>query len=619
MLHLRQPARPSNSLLRLAIRQVSAGPFLTGSLLLGMAPAAQAISLGDIGVRSTLGQKLDATVQVYLGPGETLNSGCIAPGSGSSDLRRVPGVDVATPAVTGEGSFQLRVTTASALYEPMYELELIAQCPGAPGLSRQYVLMLDLPAATLASRNPATQPREVAEPTVAPTVAQAPVAEPRATLPRRTARPLGATIEEGTRYRVVKGDTLSSIAARVRGRKVTLWALADAIQAANPEAFIRNDANLITLGSEILIPGVPATAAAASIPASSASTPATPAEPAAIAAPAPVPVVEQVPAAAPSAPPAVAVVPTPAPAVRATPPVQRRVTAPAAAIPDASATAAVESDDPNPVVAAAAGIFFGLSISTLLWFLGRRPSRKPRPASRTDESEPPSALNTALLAATPAALENRPGDTGFSVYYTPPHDDALAAEFADELEPTAIAPRAKAPTAAPTAAAVAPGADVTAELEELFNGTDTTIQKRLNAEKTIAARSLGNQAAIEEDQPVSAGNGSAVDFLVGDPTSEEATLAGETVEQPRPRPSTTAEDGTLDLQALSAAATKDKDQAQTLLEALTLLQRDYEDELTASQVLEQSAVRAILGKELDEPTQIRGPEARPASAGGKSR
>ena len=608
MLHLRQPARPSNSLLRLAIRQVSAGPFLTGSLLLGMTPAAQAISLGDIGVRSTLGQKLDATVQVYLGPGETLTSGCIAPGSGSSDLRHVPGVDVATPAVTGEGSFPLRVTTASALYEPMYELELTAQCPGAPGLSRQYVLMLDLPAATVASRNTATQPRSVAEPAAQSTVAQTPVAEPRTTLPRRPARPLGATIKEGTRYRVAQGDTLSSIAARVRGRKVTLWALADAIQAANPEAFIRNDANLISLGSEILIPGVPATASAASIPT-------TPAEPAAMAAPTPIPVVEPVPAAAPSAPPAVSVVATPAPVVRATAPVQRRVTAPTAAIPAANATDAVESNDPNPVVAAAAGIFFGLFISTLLWFLGRRPSRKPRPATHKGASAAPAAFDATLAAAAPAVLENRPGDTGFSVYYTPPHDDALAAEFADELEPTVIAPPAKVAAAA----AIAPTADVTAELEELFNGTDTTIQKRLNAEKTIAARSLGNQAAIEEDPSVSAGNGSAVDFLVGDPTSEEATLAGQTVEQPRPNPSPAGPDGTLDLQTLSASATKDKDQAQTLLEALTLLQRDYEDELTASQVLDQSAVRAILGKELDEPTQIREPEARPASAGAKSR
>ena len=114
------------------------------------------------------------------------------------------------------------------------------------------------------------------------------------------------------------------------------------------------------------------------------------------------------------------------------------------------------------------------------------------------------------------------------------------------------------------------------------------------------------------------GGRSAVDFLVGDPTSEEATLAGQTVEQPRPTLSTTGQDGTLDLQALSASATKDQDQAQTLLEALTLLQRDYEDELTASQVLEQSAVRAILGKELDEPTQIREPEARTAAPRAKS-
>ena len=45
----------------------------------------------------------------------------------------------------------------------------------------------------------------------------------------------------GTRYQVVEGDTLSSIAARVSGRKVNLWTLAGQIFAANPAAFIRND------------------------------------------------------------------------------------------------------------------------------------------------------------------------------------------------------------------------------------------------------------------------------------------------------------------------------------------------------------------------------------------
>ncbi len=592
MLRLRQPARPSDSLLRLAVRQVSARPFLTGSLLLVMAPAAQAITLGDISVHSTLGQRLIATVPVYLGAGEALTGGCVAPRSGTSDLRRVPGADVTTPEAAREGVYEVQVTSASALYEPMYELELMAQCPGAPGLIRQYVLMLDLPAATLAIRTPATQTRATEPPTAQAPVAQAPIARPGAAQPRLPTRPLGATIEEGTRYRVATGDTLSSIAARVRSRKVTLWALADAIQAANPGAFIRNDANLISLGSEILIPGGTETGSPVATPEPTAIATAGPVA-VAVPVPVPVPVPEIVPPAeSKAAPPAAAVV-TATPVVRAAAPVKLRVTAPPVAI--------AATDEPNPVVAAAAGILFGLSISTLLWFLGRRPSRKQRPAERTGDSKAQPTFNPTPLVTATATTDTRPGEPGFSVYYTPPQDDALAAEFADALDPTAIAPTAKASPAT----AQAPGPDVTAELEELFNSTDTSIQKRLNAEKTMAARSLGHRSEADGNASAAVDRGSAVDFLVGDPTSEEATLAGETVEQPRPKQSVTAQTGTLDLQALSASATKDEDQAQTLLEALTLLQRDYEDELTASQVLDQSAVRAILGKELDEPTQIR--------------
>ncbi len=588
MRRLRQPARPSDSLLRLAVRQVSARPFLTGSLLLVMAPAAQAITLGDISVRSTLGQRLQATVPVYLGAGEALAGGCVAPRSGTSDLRRVPGADVTTPEATREGVYEVQVTSASALYEPMYELELMAQCPGAPGLIRQYVLMLDLPAATLAIRTPATQTRATEPPTAQAPIAQAPIERPGAAQPRLPTRPLGATIEEGTRYRVATGDTLSSIAARVRSRKVTLWALADAIQAANPAAFIRNDANLITLGSEILIPGGTETSSPVATPEPTSTATAT-ATAIATAAPVavPVPVPEIVPPAESKAAPPAATVVTATPVVRAATPVKRRITAPPVAV--------TATDEPNPVVAASAGILFGLSISTLLWFLGRRPSRKQRPAERTGNSKAQPTFNPTPLATATAATDTRPGEPGFSVYYTPPQDDALAAEFADALEPTAIAPTTKASPAT----AQAPGPDVTAELEELFNSTDTSIQKRLNAEKTMAARSLGNRSEADVDR------GRAVDFLVGDPTSEEAILAGRTVEQPRPNLAATAQTGTLDLQALSASATKDEDQAQTLLEALTLLQRDYEEELTASQVLDQSAVRAILGKELEEPTQIR--------------
>ena len=614
MRRLRQPARPSDSLLRLAIRQVSARPFLTGSLLLAMAPAVQAITLGDVSVRSTLGQRLQATVPVYLSAGEALTGGCVAPRSGTSDLRRVPGAKVTTPEATREGVYELQVTSASALYEPMYELELMAQCPGAPGLIRQYVLMLDLPAATLAIRTPAADTRATEPPIAQAPAAPATMERPGAGQPRLPARLLGATIEEGTRYRVAAGDTLSSIAARVRSRKVTLWALADAIQAANPGAFIRNDANLISLGSEILIPGGTEASSPVTIPVATPE-PTTAAMATAalvsvpVPAPAPAPVLEIVPPAeteSSAAPPAAAVVTT-TPTVRTAASVKRRAPAPPVAVAATDEVDGLASDEPNPVVAASAGILFGLSISTLLWFLGRRPSRKQRSAARTGENKAQPAFNPALPAATTAATETRPGEPGFSVYYTPPQDDALAAEFADALEHAAITPAAEASPAA----AQAPGPDVTAELEELFNGTDTSIQKRLNAEKTMAARSLGNRSADVD-------RASAVDFLVGDPTSEEATLAGRTAEQPKPNLAATAQSGTLDLQALSASATRDEDQAQTLLEALTLLQRDYEEELTASQVLDRSAVRAILGKELDEPTQIRETGVRKAPSRAKS-
>ena len=61
------------------------------------------------------------------------------------------------------------------------------------------------------------------------------------------------------------------------------------------------------------------------------------------------------------------------------------------------------------------------------------------------------------------------------------------------------------------------GEDVTSELEELFDSTDTTIQKRLNAEKTIAARSLGSELeTIADDRAGSRG------LPVGDPTGRDA-------------------------------------------------------------------------------------------------
>ncbi|MDP2323548.1 MAG: hypothetical protein Q8N51_05905, partial [Gammaproteobacteria bacterium] len=118
MRRMRQPERLENPLLRSAIRQASAGPepaeslaaraasgtaLLAGSLLLVLAPAGHAFTLGDINVRSALGQRLNATVPVRLGAGEALAATCVVAGQQASDLRRVPGARVTTPEATREG------------------------------------------------------------------------------------------------------------------------------------------------------------------------------------------------------------------------------------------------------------------------------------------------------------------------------------------------------------------------------------------------------------------------------------------------------------------------------------------------------------------------------------
>lgn len=581
MRRMRQPDRLENLLLRSAIRQASAcqepaeslaarvgtgAALLAGSLLLVLAPAGQALTLGDINVRSALGQRLNATVPVRLGAGESLAAACVVPGEQASDLRRVPGVKVTTPEAAREGQYELKVSSESALYEPMYELELKVQCPGAPVMVRQYVLMLDLPSAIASNAANLPDAAELQTPTIG-AATPIPSARPalRAVSPRparswaAASRP-GATIASGSVYRVSEGDTLSSIAARVRDRSVSLWVLADAIKAANPGAFIRNDANLIKLGSEILIPEALATGApVASSLASQATAPVIP--------------------------------PAPEPArVAATPaPVAQRPAEPKPAAASADEAVMSSTDEANPFAAAGAGILFGLCVSILLWLRGRMPSRK-RPAAReAGSTDSPSRTHVSAIDTVLEPLVTRNIEPGFTVSYSAQYDDSLASEFPPEAGPVAVAPAASN--------------EITSELEKLFDGTDTTIQKRLDAEKTLAARSLANESSDNFD---TAGiePGSAVDFPVGELTEDnDTTLGAQTVDQPRPDISSTSDSGTVDIHALAKSATRDQRQAQTLLEALTLLERDYEEELIASQVMDMSAVRKALD-ESAEPTQI---------------
>ncbi|MEZ5566228.1 MAG: LysM peptidoglycan-binding domain-containing protein [Gammaproteobacteria bacterium] len=628
--------------------------LLAGSLLLICAQSASALTLGELKVRSALGQRLNATVPVRLASGEALSSGCVIPGFPSSDLRGVPGADVISPEAIREGTYELRVTSTAALYEPMYALELRIDCPGIPAMVRQYVLMLDLPAAVTAAEGAGSAvPGIVNVRTDRATRSTSEPATSRTTAPTRVPdlqRSSGATIETGSRYRVKRGDTLSSIAARVRDRGVSLWTFAGIIQAANPDAFIHNDPNLIKLGSEILIPSAATSASSPAVtaPANTASSVAAPAAavPAPVAAPAPVPVpvpaVAGVTASLPEAATETVVSanrPTSPATVEATPVVPTAntpATVKPGPAPGPSATADNLTDEasaPNPFLAAGAGIIFGLLISALLWFRNRLP---PRQKLSTLANKVPATGNESTnssISPVPVPMDSTAEEPGFTVSWSEaPDDDLLAAEFADAPTEAFSSPD-PGDTDFPGSAAdtdatveyradstVAASEDITSELEELFDSTDTTIQKRLNAEKLAAQlsdmpddESVAAHALDDNENVIPVGNlnetpaSSTVDFLVGELQNDaDATALAPTVEQPRPIPKNKgAKQEQVDIHTLATQISSDNQQAQTLLEALSLLERDYENELTSSQVLDMSAIRDALGPDADEPTQVR--------------
>ncbi len=525
MRQLDHPAGHADSPLRRAIRQLSAGPLLTGSLLLVLAPATQALTLGDITVRSALGQPLDAVVPMRLGNGEALTSGCVIPETQGADLRPVPGASISTPQATHAGAYELRVTSAAALYEPMYELQIKVECPGAAMLVRQYVLMLDLPGALTAAAMASAAESTATAP--APPAREA----SRTALPKAaTRRPVATGIDVGTRYRVVTGDTLSGIASRVRRRPTSWQDMAAAIQAANPDAFIHNDANLIKLGSEIVIPSIVPPSSESSGLAAGGSAGVAAAVPAPLAAARPAPTlaatsitkatdhaaVSSPPAAVPLPPAAAPVESASARDIRRTVKVRDRSAA-------VAPPAATDSSNPSPVVAASSGIAFALLVSALLWFRDRRPARR-KTEARPTPGRGAQPFPPATVAAMPAPFVTRSHEPGFSVSYTPAQEDTLAAEFGETHPPASV----PSPTEQFVHASPEVSEDITNELVELFDGTDTTIQKRLDDQK----------------------------------------------------------------------------KAETLHEALTLLERDYEDELTASQILDMSAVRKAIGSNDDEVTQI---------------
>ncbi|MDH4047568.1 MAG: hypothetical protein OEW68_08185 [Gammaproteobacteria bacterium] len=221
---------------------------VSGACSLVAAPAA-ALELGELTVESKLGQPLRASIAYALQPDEQLHAYCIflkpgIPGGG------LPGVSRARIDVRGNA---ILLTGSTPIREPMLGLRVSVDCPYTANLLREYTIFVDLN--TPASMEQAEQPASASG------VLSVPAAEQIEATPERTARVTSRTsavdqspVSSNSRYQVRPGDSLSGIVARISDRPRGLWPAVNAIFAANPDAFIDGDVNLIKAGSWLDIP-----------------------------------------------------------------------------------------------------------------------------------------------------------------------------------------------------------------------------------------------------------------------------------------------------------------------------------------------------------------------------
>lgn len=551
--------------------------------------SAHALSLGEIAVESALGEPLRARVPIELSAGETLGPECVAAAAReSAGLIRLPNPRFMLPHGTRAGRYDLQISTTKPLYEPMYELRLQLRCTGNVMLVRQFVLMLDLPGSQ-ATLPPAPAPVSMGPPQ--PTARlPAPQDRPAAAAPlnrplvRAAAGGPPAPLTTGTAYRVQAGDTLSTIAARVRDRAgLSIWQLADHIFTSNPQAFIGGNPDRIRLGAEILLPR-PLHAPGASSPAEAAPGMATAAaNPAETQLPVP-------PSAWPEHSMAIdpvmfepaesAIVVAVAPPVLPIEDFQAEVVSPPAQTPVTGTRQGTA-----PWLAALTGLLIGLLASAALLrerlLDALRELRLPRRASiraRAAPATPPANVRPAPVTqtrATPAMLveesryepeaqrhrettvpEQRPAPTDVIEPVGATADAGGHYEFAGLLDPALDVPQLESSL---EGSLEIDDSGAVLAVDQASGATEATVETEPQLDSDIAWLGDGEETSLS-------------------PASEAETgrlPAGDRKER-------------TDLHGLARQLVDDDSIAETLKEALELLESDYEQEHTASQIVDRS-------------------------------
>jgi hypothetical protein len=200
--------------------------------LVGCSFGAHAVGLGNLDIRSYLGEPLNLRIGVITQQNEEIDTNCFAvinvPGSEANVSRR----DVRLTLVETRNSRHLEVRGANAFNEPIGRLSIRAGCQAEAGVVRDYSLLLD-PAPLLA---PAVVNREPA-PNATPQPAQAP------------------SKSTASSWTVYDGDTLSSLARGIYPASPSRQAqYIAALRTLNPSLAGLADNSSLPVNSELVLP-----------------------------------------------------------------------------------------------------------------------------------------------------------------------------------------------------------------------------------------------------------------------------------------------------------------------------------------------------------------------------
>lgn len=236
------------------VRQLMLGLASGSALYSGMAPA---LGLGEITLHSALNQSFEAEIEllevgdlgaqdlrVGLAPAEVFSRSGVERFYFLNDLRF-------TPLLQGSRSV-IRVVSNRPVREPYLNFIVEVARPNGQ-LLREYTVLLDPPGSSAYSAVAAPSATALSQPSTRAAASLSPVST--VTPPRASA---------GHRHQVSRGDSLWSIAARLREQGSTLsqQALMEGILALNPNAFAGGDPGRLQAGAELLLPDAARTGAA---------------------------------------------------------------------------------------------------------------------------------------------------------------------------------------------------------------------------------------------------------------------------------------------------------------------------------------------------------------------